>query len=89
MFWLGICMGFLGDMARFFLGGQEEPPYEPTEEDLEDGATLDEFTREGGEGEDYYEEGVDMGTVPDTPIDDGSDTDPQQDVGFLRRLLGF
>lgn len=82
-------MSLFGDLARLFLGGREEPSDQPTEDDLEDAETLDEFTREGGEGEEFFEEGIDMGTVPDTPMNDGADTDPRQDVGLLRRFLGF
>lgn len=81
-------MGFWDTMARFFLGGHDENDEQPSERDYEEAEATDELTREGGEGEQYFNEGVDMGTVPNTPHNDGSDTD-KHDTSWLRRLLGF
>lgn len=61
------------DIARLFSSGDDDD--EPGEEEHEEAETIDEFTREGGEGEEYFDAGVNMGTVPATPQDyEGPDT---------------
>ncbi len=82
-------MGLFDAIVRLFSSSDDDDNQQPSQEDAEAAALADEFTREGGEGEEYFEEGVDMGTVPATPVNDGSDTDPEQNVGLLRRLLGW
>jgi hypothetical protein len=80
-------MGLFSDIAHLF--GFHDGDNRPSQEDLEEAAIIDEFIREGGEGEEYYEEGVHLGTAPSTnPGYEGEDTD-KHDTSLIRRILGF
>ena len=65
-------------LARMF-GGRDNDNEQPSDEDRELAELIDEFTREGGEGEEYFEEGVEMGTVPSSNPG-GPDTDEHEAV---------
>jgi hypothetical protein len=66
-------MGIFDAIAHLFGFRDDE---QPSEQDREGAEAIDDLTREGGEGEEYFEEGVDMGTIPKTPRHaEGPDTD--------------
>lgn len=80
-------MGLFSDIAHLF--GFHDGPNKPSQQDLEDAQVVDEFLRDGGEGEPFFEEGEEMDTVPSSnPGYEGEDTD-KHDTSFLRRLLGW
>lgn len=71
-------MGLWDAIAHLFGRDDDESP---GDEEREEAEAVDEFTREGGEGKEYFNEGVGMGTVPSTPPDyEGEDTDEHPTV---------
>jgi hypothetical protein len=80
-------MGWFDGIAHLF--GFDDGQSKPSQQDFEDAQIIDEFLREDGEGEPYFEEGEEMDTVPSSnPGYEGEDTD-KHDTSFLRRLLGW
>lgn len=66
-------MQFWRAMAEVFFGNQNDEDT-PTAEDRDDAEAVDQLIHD----EDTWQEGVDMGTIPDTPRGyESGDTDPE------------
>lgn len=67
-------MAWWKNIAHLFSNDDENEL--PGEQEREEAEVTDEFTRAGGSGEGHFEEGVEMGTVPNTPYEyEGENTD--------------
>ncbi len=80
-------MGWFDGIAHLF--GFNDSEKKSSQESFEEAEIIDEFLQEDGEGNEYFEEGEDLGTVPRTnPGYEGKDTD-EHDTSLLRRFLGW
>lgn len=86
LFWSGVCMGWFGDLAHFFLGGHDDGDERLSEEDREAAQAADLLM--GSDFEDEWYAGVSMGTIPDTPTEyEGEDTGPHESIPWYRHFL--